>query len=282
MLIGNKSVRSSTERPPVKKLRRLIFSHCALGAVVLCACGYYARSPFDGTWKTTPDQTNSATETYKYSLSKGMYECFSCIPEIHVRADGTDQPLDAHSQDTIAVREVDSRTVRTTVKHNGKIIWDQMVTASIDGRTLHITTNLFPVTGNTPRVTEATLERIGQPAANSSVFTGSWKMPKQSVSEDALFKTFKQTDHGLNASWRSGTNWTAKFGGKDYPVVGGKWADTVSLKRLDDRTIEATYKTSGYTMRIDKMTVSKDGETMTTVSENTVTGGTATLSATKQ
>jgi hypothetical protein len=256
--------------------------HGVLGAVVLCACSYYAKSPFDGTWKTDPDQTKFGAETYTYSLSKGMYECFNCVPEIHVTADGSDQPLDAHSQDTIAVREVDSRNIRITVKRNGKIVWEQIVNASVDGQTLYVTTSFFPLTGNKPRVRESTLERVGPPAANSSVFTGSWKIQKESVPENALFITFRQTDHAMSASWRSGTSWTAKFDGKDYPVIGGKWADTVSLKRLNDHTIEATYKTGGYTMRIDRIAVSNDGKTMTNESENAVTGGTATVLATKQ
>ncbi len=55
----------------------------------------------------------------------------------------------------------------------------------------------------------------------------------------------------------------AKFDGKDYPVTGLPNADTVSVKRIDADTIEATMKKGGQVTMIVTTKVSKDGKTRT-------------------
>ena len=147
---------------------------------------------------------------------------------------------------------------------------------------MHATTTIYPLEGTAPQVVESTSERIGPPVPNANAVTGSWRIQKTSVSESLLFTTFKPSGHELSASWPIGTNWTARFDGKDYPVKRGYQADSVSLKRVNDRTIEVTYKLHGYLTRVDKLTVSDDGKTMTNVSEDKLTGRTTTRSATRQ
>ncbi len=55
----------------------------------------------------------------------------------------------------------------------------------------------------------------------------------------------------------------AKFDGKDYPVTGLPYADTVSVKRIDANTIEATMKKGGQVTMIVTTKVSEDGKTRT-------------------
>jgi len=263
----------------VKRLRRLIMPLCALA---LSACGELAPSSFDGTWKTNPDQTKFSSEPVTVSLSDGIFDCTSCAPKIHVRADGSDQSFPTLPQDTVAVREIDSRTVKLIMKRNGSVTSEQVYTAEPDGRTLDATTIIYPTEGTTPQVLESTSERIGLPVPNSNAVTGSWRTQKTSVSESLLFTTFKPSGHELSASWPIGTSWTARFDGRDYPVKRGYRADSVSLKRLNDHTIEVTYKLHRYLMRVDTLTVSDDGKTMTNVSEDKLTGRITTRSATRQ
>jgi hypothetical protein len=52
---------------------------------------------------------------------------------------------------------------------------------------------------------------------------------------------------------------SAKLDGKDYPVTGSVNADTIALKRLDERTIEFTQKKGGKEVVTGKHTVSEDG-----------------------
>jgi hypothetical protein len=55
----------------------------------------------------------------------------------------------------------------------------------------------------------------------------------------------------------------AKYDGKDYPFKGNPDADTISYKRIDANTVEATTKLKGKIGITAKVTVSPDGKTRT-------------------
>ena len=64
---------------------------------------------------------------------------------------------------------------------------------------------------------------------------------------------------GSRTQWE----WTAKFDGKDYAVKGDPDRDTVSLKKIDDNTIEVTNKKGGKLTNTMKIVVAKDGKSRT-------------------
>jgi len=57
--------------------------------------------------------------------------------------------------------------------------------------------------------------------------------------------------------------YTAKYDGKDYPVTGSDTIDMIALKRINDRTTEATLKKSGKVVSTARRVVSKDGKMLT-------------------
>ena len=57
--------------------------------------------------------------------------------------------------------------------------------------------------------------------------------------------------------------YTAKYDGKDYPVTGSDTIDMIALKRINDRTTEATLKKSGKVVSTARRVVSKDGKALT-------------------
>ena len=59
------------------------------------------------------------------------------------------------------------------------------------------------------------------------------------------------------------TEYTAKFDGKDYPVTGNPSADTIWLKKVDDRTIEWGMKKGGQLVLSGRTVYSPDGKTRT-------------------
>jgi hypothetical protein len=63
---------------------------------------------------------------------------------------------------------------------------------------------------------------------------------------------------------RTEAKFTAKMDGKDYPIKGSANADTVSLKRIDARTIERTDKRAGKVIETSTTVFSTDGKTSTT------------------
>jgi hypothetical protein len=62
--------------------------------------------------------------------------------------------------------------------------------------------------------------------------------------------------------------WTAKFDGKDYPVTGDAGRDAVSVKKLDDYTLDITNKKGGKVTTQIHAVYAKDGKSRT----ETVTG----------
>ena len=82
----------------------------------------------------------------------------------------------------------------------------------------------------------------------------------QAVTEGSV----KEMGDRVNADGsRTLWEWTAKFDGKDYPVKGDADRDTVSLKKIDDNTIEVTNKKDGKVTNTMKIVVAKDGKSRT-------------------
>ena len=72
------------------------------------------------------------------------------------------------------------------------------------------------------------------------------------------------TAKGVEADGKASlTEYTAGYDGKDYLFTGNPNADTISLKRIDDFTIEATTKKAGKVVSSGTRRVSKDGKVMT-------------------
>ena len=70
---------------------------------------------------------------------------------------------------------------------------------------------------------------------------------------------------GVNAdgSARANQSWAAHFDGKDYPSVGNPANDMVTITMVGASTMDATYKKGGKVLNTIRLTVSKDGKTMT-------------------
>ena len=69
---------------------------------------------------------------------------------------------------------------------------------------------------------------------------------------------------GVNADGSAGKNsWAAHFDGKDYPMVGNPNADMVTITMVGASTMDFTSKKGGKVTSTSRLTVSKDGKTMT-------------------
>ena len=86
----------------------------------------------------------------------------------------------------------------------------------------------------------------------------------------------KSTTEGVNAAGTATmTEYTANYDGKDYPMTGSQNADTVSLKRIDARTMERTDKKGDKVALTSTRVVSEDGKTMTVTTKGTNAQGQA-------
>ena len=243
----------------------------------------FAQSPFDGTWKTNMTASKLSQKPIEFSVNNGMYDCESCSPKIkNLKADGQDQPVTGQNYDTLAVQAVDANSIQVTGKKGGKPEFDQTRTASEDGKTLTVSSTNYPADGSASYKSESKWTRVSNGPAGSNGTSGSWRI--QNVSEDnaGLITTWKGDGNTLSMSTPTGVSWEAKPDGKEYPVKGTYAHETVSVKPVGDRSIEATYRRDGKVESVDKITVSADGKQMTTVSDNKRLGRVSTFVDKKQ
>lgn len=250
---------------------------------MLLASGFmFAQSPFDGTWRTDMDQSKQSPKPIVFSLKNGMYNCSSCVPKIDVKADGQDQSVTGQSYDTISVHEVDPNSIEVQTKKKGKTVFEQTRTVSADKKTLTVKTTSHGPDSDQTVTGEATLTRIAKAAAGSNGTSGSWRINKIKESENGLTTTYKSDGDGLTMSTPTGETYAAKLDGKDYPVKGAYGWTSVSLKRIEDRTIEETDKRDDIVVSVLKLTVASDGKSMKVVATNKLTDRTSTYVAQKQ
>ena len=100
-------------------------------------------------------------------------------------------------------------------------------------------------------------------------------------------RTFEPSDDGVQVTVqgtaRDGSpmkyTFTAKFDGKDYPITGtavSAGAEAIALRRIDERTIEWTYKRSGQSIsrgETTRCTISPDGKTLSCSSSGILPSG---------
>jgi hypothetical protein len=80
----------------------------------------------------------------------------------------------------------------------------------------------------------------------------------------------KITIHGTDAEGKAvHMEFSPKYDGKDVPATGMQGADTISMKKIDDYTVESVSKKGGKPLVTTRSTVSKDGKTRTSTQKGT-------------
>jgi hypothetical protein len=99
-------------------------------------------------------------------------------------------------------------------------------------------------------------------AAQSKVGTN--VVRAQTLTFEATADGIKLTSDGTDAEGKPmHGGYTSKFDGKDVPWAGNPQADTAAPKKIDDNTYENVWKKDGKATVTAKVTVSKDGKTLT-------------------
>jgi hypothetical protein len=220
-----------------------------------------AQSAFDGVWRPDPERP-SHPETEIAVLAKGEYQCPSCMPPYSVKADGHDQPLAGNPYyDSIKIAIIDDRTVTKTGKKDGKVAMDTRVTVSADGASK---TEVQTLTGMAPVPIELTAKfsRVSKGAPGSHLISGGWRMIEMEVSNHAEDTTFKVSGGALSMSDRMGRSFIAKLDGTPAPYKGSDEFNGVSLKLIDERTIEESDLKDGKVVKISRWVLAPDGESI--------------------
>jgi len=112
---------------------------------------------------------------------------------------------------------------------------------------------------------------------------GTWKLnvakskyspgppPKEgTLTVEAIPDGLKITIHGTDAEGKAvDMEFSPKYDGKDVPATGLPGADTISMKKINDYTVETVSKKAGKPLVTTRSEVSKDGKTRTTTQKGT-------------
>ena len=236
-------------------------TYAMLAGLLLLPALCSAQSAFDGTWRPDPQRpTHPKTEVA--ILANGEYACPTCIPPYTAKADGHDQPLHGNPYyDTISIAIVDDHTIAKTGKKDGRVVADTKVTVSADGATK---TEVQTIMGMAPVAVELTskFSRISTGKPGSHPVSGGWQMTEMDVSNHVEDTSFKVSGGGLAMIDRMGRSFTAKLDGTPGPYKGSDEIDGVSVKLIDDRTIEESDLNDGKVVRISRWALSPDGLTL--------------------
>jgi hypothetical protein len=183
------------------------------------------------------------------------------VPEIKVKADGSDQKVEGHDYyDTVAVTVVSPSAIHMVRKKAGKLAASTNYEVSTDGNTLTVKFQDY-TGGQTAMGTFNETRRAAGPPGSHRV-SGSWQPGQlQDVNEAARTYAYEMTNDQFSMHW-NGQSYNAKFDGKQYPVHGDPGGTMVTVKRLNDRTIDETDHRQGKVTDEIRLAAASDGNTI--------------------
>jgi hypothetical protein len=249
-------------------------------ALLLVPGAALAASAFDGTWKTNLDSMRVVGRPDVYLLADGEYTCSSCSPELKVKADGASHPVTGHAYyDEAMVKVVNPTTVQEVLKQGGKEVARITDTVSADGSTL--TTKFTSHTGTKVVTGEFTSKRAAKGPDGAHAVSGSWYQDKLSGNDALRVVQYEMTDGSFKMS-RNGQSYDAKFDGKEYPITGDPGKTSVTLEKLDDKTVSEIVHRQGKVVDQVRLAVEKDGKTLAVTDRDLAHGQTVTYTLDKQ
>jgi hypothetical protein len=227
-----------------------------LSALVLMPALGLAQSAFVGTWKA--DTNNNIQMPMKPD------ECKTCAPVYSVAADGQDHAVTGHPYyDSVAVKVVDANTIQETRKKKGKTVTTSTYKVSADGKTATFDVTDSSNSSGDPVKVKGQDTRVANGPAGSHAVSGSWRTVKlDNVSDNGLLTTWALSGNTLKMSTPTGQSYSAPLDGTDSPFMGDPGQTSVSMKKVDDRTLDETDKRDGKVIGSARLTASADGKTI--------------------
>jgi hypothetical protein len=252
-----------------------------IAALLLLPATALAASAFDGTWKLRTDSFKVNGKPDVFVVVDGMYDCSSCVPEIKVKADGTDQKVTGHAYyDTVNVKVLSPTSIEVAQTKAGKPVVSVTYSVSADGKTL--SNKFVDHTGAKTATGSFTETRVAAAAAGAHAVSGSWQ-PGQVTDANEAARTYNyaMTADAFSMHW-NGQHYDAKFDGGQYPVAGDPGHTKVTLKKVDDNTVDETdYRLGKVTDEIH-LAAAKDGKSIDVTDKDVQHGQTTTFTLDKQ
>ena len=252
---------------------RLLIPTLLLPAAALAGTG------FDGTWKMNLESYKTTGEPLALLLAAGEYTCSSCNPPYTVKADGAEHQVTGRAYfDRAQVTVTGPNSAEIVLKQGSKEVVRFSDTVSADGNT--VTSKVTNHMGAQTATDEFTAKRVAAAPAGSHPLSGSWQ-EQQHFRGDLRPVQYRMTAEGFQMRW-NGQSYDAKFDGKEYPVAGDSGKTSVSLKKVDEFTIEETDHRQGKIVDEIRLAIAKDGNTIAVIDKDIALGRTITYTMERQ
>lgn len=219
-------------------------------------------SVFDGTWRPDPQRPGPDAPVEELRLAAGTYACVSCSPSYEVPADGQPHPVaDQGWFDALAITVVDDRTVRRLALREGVPVLDATTVLSPFGQTKRETQRQLAVAA-VPVDFAITSRRIGPTPADAHALSGRWQRVEADLpnhEEDTRYRVEAGVLHMRDGFGRS---FDAPLDGTRAPYLGDRRFTTVSVRQLDERSIEEVDWQGDDAVLTTAWTVSPDGQSI--------------------
>jgi len=256
-----------------------------LSAILMLPAAAFAQIAFVGTWKAdTQNNIQLPKKPNVYLLTGGTYYCKTCAPAWSVPADGQDHKVTGHPYyDTVAVKVVDDHKIEETYKKVGKTVTTVKTSISADGKTSTFDVVDSSASSGDPVVVRGTDMLVAKGPAGSHAVSGSWRATKfESVSDNGVLMSLALTGSTLKMTSPTGQSYAAPLDGTDSPYSGDPGQTSISMKMVDDHTINEIDKRDGKEIGSARLSVSADGKTMTVVWKDTLHGTNGSYTNNKQ
>ncbi len=259
-------------------------SLCAAAALAVIASPAVAQSPLDGTWKIDPASKTIESKPDQFEVKGGMFNCSTCIPPLAVKADGQFHPVkDRPYWDEIAVLVVNSRTLRSQYRKEGRVVGETRRQLSDDGNQLTVATINTNNAAELPITSTTVATRVGPAPEGAHAASGQWKVvPTTSVSDAASTMTIKVVGDRVQVSTATGETLNATVGGPAAVNVGNPGKLMTKVERPEPNAIRLTDMLMGKVSLVSTYTVSGDGTTLNAEWQDPRDGSHGTFVARKQ
>jgi hypothetical protein len=227
---------------------------------VLSATALAADDSFVGKWKFNPDKSQMNGLDYKIEDAGGGQYKFIFGDDVEtLTLDGKGHVT--KYGDTWSIKATGPNSWESINERDGKVTNKSKWTVSADNQTFtSIDENTRP--DGTTGKTEATFKRTG----GTSGLVGTWQTTSVKVLSPTSITFAKWQGDGYtrtNPVFKE--TFDFKLDGKEYTPKGPRVppGTTVTAKKIDDHSMELTYKLKGKTTETDKWEVSADGKTLT-------------------
>ena len=252
----------------------------AFTALALLPAVALAGSALDGTWKLRPDSMKTSGKADSRVIENGTYTCSTCVPPIDkLPADGAYHKLTGHPYyDEMKVTIVSPTSIEIATQRGGKPAGVTTYTLSADGNTAN--GKFTDYSGSAPATGTFTDKRVGPAPAGAHAMSGSWMPGSLSSANDALsIVAYTMTSDGFSMK-SNGQSYDAKFDGKQYPITGDPGGTKVTLKRIDDHTVQETDYRMGKV--VDEIHLAAVGSALELTDKDVAHGQTTTMTFDKQ